>query len=515
MDLYNKDNRVKRALVCSLLLYCGTALFSSSLAQQPPATVAATKAQIQSAFNTPNAKVVFLCQGSLWFVDFSEAAPQVRKMNGVTGAFYPVISQDGKWVLYQTGNQFEGPSAQPPAQVWMRPLAADGTPIKIADTGFVPRFVLNTAADAPEVLYSTTLCPIAASQDCYTYGKTVKRAVVNGVPQAVQTVFGGGNYFGGLSWDNRYLTTGWEGGPNCFLLDSQNGGAAPAAIHSMHVKKARMIAGAPDTVDTNVAIGTCNISRSASRVFTNTALYIDFGSGAITTAQCFHPLLKSWQPHEKIFISRIDSEDVRVFAMPADRSLVPTSSATGNGEPIKKTWENPEWSNHPYFGAASLNVTRLWPKVNNIYQRTENGELLYAMDLKNSTYLRLVQTADSSKTSTVSCQYPFLWVEVPSGFQEDSAWLGKTIWENGSGVIHPFKGNGQPAIKTGFSFDGPIVKIALYSVNGKVLSTLTPPAAARADFHHLLRQVRPGVYFIRIDGREGQHRIVPWISLAQ
>ena len=37
-------------------------------------------------------------------------------------------------------------------------------------------------------------------------------------PQAPEVVFGQGSYYGGLSWDNRYLNTGWEGGPNGFIL---------------------------------------------------------------------------------------------------------------------------------------------------------------------------------------------------------------------------------------------------------------------------------------------------------
>ena len=87
---------------------------------------------------------------------------------------------------------------------------------------------------------------------------------------------------------------------------------------------------APDTFDM-VPVGTCNISRSASRVFTNAMLFFDFGSAAIRNAGCFHPLLGTWLMHEKLFISRYDQEDLAVFAMPADRPYIPLAQAIGIG----------------------------------------------------------------------------------------------------------------------------------------------------------------------------------------
>jgi hypothetical protein len=502
---------IKLMPVCALAAI-GSGAARSSQAQLTGAKVSTTQEQLLTALGTTQVKVVFTCQDIPYFVDFSEAVPQIRKLSGVTTAYFPVISSDGKWVTYQTGNSDEGPSQKPPATVWLRELAANGTPIKVADTGYVPRFVQNTPADTPEIIYATSLaCPQA---NCNNYGMTVKKKIVNKVPQAAQVVFGQGSYYGGMSWDNRYLITGWPAGLNCFMLDLQNSSVAPAAIHSMHVKKPRNIGGVIDTVDTNVALGTCNISRSASRVFTGTAMYFDFGSGLMTAAKCFHPLLKTWGEHEKLFISRYDSEDVRVFDMPADRQLTPTSSATGKGEAIGKTWENPEWSTHPYYGTSSLLVRRLWPKVGGIFQDTKNLELIYLVNLKSSTFIRLVESSDTAQTSKISFSNPFLWVEVPAGFQEDQTWLSKTIWES-VGVINPYKSRPRFDPKGTLFSIANITEITIYSALGRKIASIKPAGkTAIADAENTLRSMRPGVYFIGIESQGKQRQMIPWVTLS-
>ena len=147
-----------------------------------------------------------------------------------------------------------------------------------------------------------------------------------------------------------------------------------------------------------MALGTCNISRSASRVFTNVMLYYDFGSGAIAAANCVHPLLGIWGPHEKLFISTYGAEDLKVFDMPADRKIISPSVATGTGEAVGKTWAFPEWSTHPYFAVANLLVDRLF-LVSGNYQHTMNAESIYLISLKDSSYVKLAETTDTSYAS--------------------------------------------------------------------------------------------------------------------
>ena len=64
---------------------------------------ATAKQMLTSVCQTNNVKLVFLCQGSLWYVDFSQIAPQIIQLSNVVSPYLPVISSDGKWVTYQTG----------------------------------------------------------------------------------------------------------------------------------------------------------------------------------------------------------------------------------------------------------------------------------------------------------------------------------------------------------------------------------------------------------------------------
>jgi hypothetical protein len=496
---------IKYVQRCFVFLSIGMSLspLFPAFGQLSTARITATQGQLDTVCGTHNIKVVFMCKNYGYFVDFSEITPQIRQLANVTNAYFPVISSDGRWVTYQTGVEAEEPStSQLPGKVWFRELAANGTPVKIADTGYVPRFVQNTPADTLAIVYSTSVaCP---QQICYSNGQTVKRKIVNKSVQPVETVFAAGSYYGGLSWDNRYLITGWPGGPNGFMLDLQNSLSGPRAVHTMRVKKNGT------DIDTFVSIGTCNISRSASRVFTNMMLYYDFGSGALKSANCHHPLLGTWNEHALLFISRYDAEDLKVFAMPADRKLVPYADAKGAGEATKKEWWNPEWSNHPYFGVASLNIEREWLKNGN-WEQTYNTESIYLVGLKDSQYVKLIESVDTTYASTTSFSYPFIWVEIPDGFQEDTTWLAKTIWQR-SGVLNPSRGPWAIMRTEELLSDPRTIEISLFNLVGRKIADFSP--LSRPTLEKIRKHAGPGCYFIRIR-RGGKSPDIVRITTAQ
>jgi hypothetical protein len=469
-------------------------LVSNSQAQIKVRVAPAAKQSLTDICHTTNVKLVFLCQDSLWYVDFSESIPQIRKMNINGSPYFPVISSDGKWVTYQTDVMAEGPSKDPNfGKVWIRQIAVDANPLEVADSAYVPRFVLNSPVDSPEIIYSTSLtCPQGL---CYTAGKTVKKRIIGNSVQAAQSVYDNGSYYGGLSWDNRYLSTGWPGGPNVFMLDLQNTGDGPRGLHTMRVKKTGTNA------DTVVTLQACNMSRSASRVFTNAMLYYDFSSAAIKAAGCYHPILGEWGEHELLFISRYDGEDLKVFALPSDRPVIPISQAQGLGEATGKEWENPEWSNHPYYAAASLTVDRLF-QINGNWDNTQNGELAYLVSLKDSVFIRLIETTDTSFTSTTQITYPFLWIETPTDFQEDSVWLKTTIWERANiGVKRPYNAPNGGALEN-LNNLGTIDEIILCSPNGEKIACIKPLKNERIDLRRMSFKIKPGVYFVRIKSQK-------------
>ncbi len=494
-------NKTMRKIAVWAALPC---LISTAANAAISARITATQAKLDSACGTHNIKVVFMCQNTGYIVDFSQATPQIQQMAGVTNAYYPTLSSDGQWVAYQTGIETEGNSTSPiKGKIWMREAAATGTAVQVADTAYVPRFVQNTPAALPEIVYSTDVsCP---QNICYSLGKTLKKQIANKVPQAAQVVYGQGSYYGGLSWDNRYLCSGWDGGPNGFILDVQNGNGTPRAVHTMRVKKNGT------NVDTFVSVGVCNISRPASRVFTNSMLYFDFGSGNIASAGCNHPLLGSWLLHTKLFISRYDSEDLRVYDMPSDQKLVSINDANGNGEPVAKEWDFPEWSDHPYYAAASLLVDRLF-QVSGDWKHVQNRTAIYLVNLKDSSYTKLVESTDTSYTSTTSFMYPFVNVAVPANFVEDSTWLSKTIWERASnGVLNPnvSRGNKNSLLNAN---KGTMATMTVYSVLGQKLMSTSMPVASSWTATDALKPFKAGIYFVGFSIEGKKQQIIRWVK---
>jgi hypothetical protein len=465
--------------------------------------VTATAAQVAQACGTADIKLVFAVRDSLYYVDFSETTPHIAALATAGPAYLPVISPDGNWVAYQSGSNAESPSSLPAKPTsWMRELSPAGTPIKIADTAFVPRFVQNMPPDSPTIIYATSVaCP---AQACFSDGQTLKKTIVNKTPGLAQTVFAHGSYYGGLSWDGRYLNTAWDGGPNAFMLDLQGNTGMPQSIHTMRVKKN------VTNVDTFVTVGSCNPSRSASRLFDNTMLYFDFSSAAITAAKCNHPLLGTWGMHQLLFLSRYDAEDLRVYAMPADRPIIPVASATGVGEAVGKQWNNPEWSNHPYYAVASLLVDRLW-SVSGSWNHTTNTESIYLVNLKDSVYLKLVESTDTSYTSTTTFENPFIWVQVPVGFAEDTGWLKQTIWERaGMGVVNPF----SPSLRSmQNSLQGSHAEVAIYSLTGQKLAVYRGAQNSAVTIQEKLQAMKSGTYLVVGHGEGGRLQAYRWVNI--
>jgi len=478
-----------------------------SHAQLTGARITVTQGRLDSLCGTHNVKVVFMCRNYGYFVDFSEAAPQqIHLMGNVISAYFPVISSDGRWISYQTGIEKEGPPDNATkGKIWFRELAVTGTPVQVADTAYVPRFVQNTPVDTPQVLYATSVqCP---SQICYNTGQTLKKSIVNKVPQsAAQTVFGNGSYYGGLSYDNRYLVTGWPGGPDAFMLDLDSSGG-PRSVHTMRVKK-----NVTDIV-TFVRVGTCNISRSASRIFTNTMLFYDFGSGAITLADCYHPILGTWAEHAKLFISRCDAEELRVFDMPADRPVkVVPPDTIHSGDAVGKEWYHPEWSNHPYYAAAALHIDRVFDSSAQWVHRY-NSESVYLLNLKDSVYVKLIESIDTSITSTIGFNYPWVWVDTGTGFSEDAAWLSRTIWERAGlpRVIYIYNGKRSLDFRTILSNGADLKRIAAYTLLGKKVGSLQPVPAGSVRLEKIFNTFTKGIYLIGIETRTNEKLMMRWV----
>lgn len=379
------------------------------------------KAAFQPAFSATPAQVMeFLAKGGggakaklvwsdrtggagreLCYIDFSESSagqPIIRRIAAAVKADVPVLSPDGNWAVYASGAGTEaGSPLGARSSVYLVRLAEDAKPMLIArDSAVEPRFLQASATGRLSVLFST----LGPNLGWEGFGKTIKVEVdISGaqpVPADPEVLVNDGSYTGGLSYDGRYLS---GGGGHVAMLDRQGG------------------KGRPDTLSFD-GIQSCNASASSSRVSTNTVMYLN--------TMGMHPDInagKQWGEWQAILISNSAKQLVKGFMYPS-APAVPLETDPKSFTNAK--WHHSEWSNHPYFAAATVNVDRFF-KSGGGFVNTYFQERVYLINLRDSSYLEVLRpdkVAYAGVNGDVSGFYwPWLWVEVPAGFTENPDWL--------------------------------------------------------------------------------------------
>ena len=352
-----------------------------------------------------NAKLVFVKKirakntnfYTLLYIDFSENndTPVVHTIAAAQGAQVPVISPDGEWAVFAKGSGITEAGAPPVSKssAYLCKIEENASPVLlVADSAFEPRFIQNSDT-------LTVISPTKASNFAWCgIGKTMQlkinlsgSAPVFGKPEVLFSTAG---FTGGLSFNGQYLC---GGGGNVGMVDMTSGNSAG------------------DTV-TDFAQA-CNASISSSQYFTNTVLYL-------TTAGS-HPNInggKMWDSWQAILINDITKNVLKGFLCP-DSASVKFPIETDPPSFKNTRWHHCEWSNHPYFAVATLNVNHTFSGP----ITTEYQERIYLINLKDSTYLEVLH-ADTIKNSGIEgdnsgYHWPWLWVEIPPSFQEDPVWL--------------------------------------------------------------------------------------------
>jgi hypothetical protein len=136
---------------------------------------------------------------------------------------------------------------------------------------------------------------------------------------------------------------------------------------------------------------------------------------------------------------------------------------------------------------------------------------VYLVDLKDSSYIKLIESTDSSYTSKTNFSYPFLWVEKSSNFQEDTTWLKQTIWERaGLGVRYYNKNlksfKGRNTIIEGKD----ITAIVLYSLTGRKIYTLKCAGKSSINLDIAFKNIHPGGYCIGIESKSAKKQFIHW-----
>jgi len=186
-------------------------------------------------------------------------------------------------------------------------------------------------------------------------------------------------------------------------------------------------------------------------------LYYDFGfrSDGYT-----HPTLGNWGTHDYLFISRYDGKILKTIAVPPEVPVV--TDIVGKGEITHTEWEHPEWSNHPYFAAASILVRRTWHKDNRPgqtmkWQHRSRNERIFGINLKEKSFTELIASNDSSFAAVVNFLHPWLWVEKETNFAEDVCWLVPPDSSCSSSPVREH--NAQPDRKIALLYSNGILRV--------------------------------------------------------
>ncbi|MBD3418537.1 MAG: hypothetical protein GF398_00315 [Chitinivibrionales bacterium] len=482
----------------TLALLSITALISAQI----PARISVDKNEVDNFCGTGNVKLVFTWNEELYLVNFADATPAITKMDNVSDAAIPVISPDGQWVTFATGTNADG-ATYGPSTAWVSRLHADGQPMRVSDSGagFVPRFV-GCMLDTPQVIYSTRGYKLANREYAWQgSGQVVAKRVVNNNIEANATVFhDGGSYFGGISYDKRYLGTA-ENRRYVHLLDLQGASDQPHRVHEFPVRD-----DSTGQVSTTT-IQTCNSSMSSSRTVTDAIMYVDFG---LHYDQCnCTSAMGDWTFHSRLFISRSDNTILRIYDVP--EAPVDADSADAVGEIVQRQWSYPEWSNHPYFAVAAVLNDRLYTNtgIPPIIHK-QRRESIAVINLKDSTYFTIIEATDTSKSSDANFSFPGLWVEMPDGFVEQASWLGKVDVRNLAQ---------QPLRQFAISFDGRTVtaeralkSVAFFNASGRCSAHFGGGNRKRFSLPHSV-SLTGGVSFIRAVAQDNTQRVVRILSL--
>jgi hypothetical protein len=428
---------------------------------------------LQEAQAGPEAKLVFIANEKFYYIDFSSETLEFKEIKSASKGELPVISPDGKYVVFTKGASCDGDNSSP-CTSYICGIEENGIPVQVASPAYVPRFVQNAAN--PTVLYSTCATtippevPLTFDNNC---GSVLKREFVNGQFGKSDTVWKKGSFFAGLSYDEKYLGTAWLGSGKAYMC---NIGSTNPAIKMTYFK----VKNNQTNSDSLVVIGACNPSISSSRVFTDAMMFVDYGFERPVAGNYTFPFGRAWDQHEFIIISNYNADLYRYIGQKYVPELsyddyMALSYEDTKGQSFQSVWDCPEWSNHPYLAIASVSVSRTWKMGKNEFQETVNKEHIYLINLKTSKSLPLVSTLDTTQASTTSFLWPWFWTKVPDSFTEEEGWLKLDHQQSIKSVKNIFKNYSTCMIGSTLKSEKLIKQASAYLPDGRCIWRSSTP----------------------------------------
>lgn len=483
------------------LLFCCLVGISVPLAARYETQFHVTRDDVESFLGTSRAKLVytnrrngFSGENAIEYVNFAEEPPTARRLENVDAGFLPIISPDGRRVVYtDTYHGEAGGDPSSTSSIYICELSEDAEPVRLVeDYGHEPRFVYNTEALGPEydkdnlmVVYPTK-SPDGAWNGI---GRTmiVEIDTTGGIAKVDTSLvlFEGGSFTGGLSYDGSYLC---GGGGHVAIFDRRDG-----SIDTVGPARARN--------GDRLSGQACNASICPFPIRTDHVMFLDFGSGSEAYPEINGG--RSWFQWQIIFIAGENGELLAHYRAPTDNPAFPfeiedsSKSDVRYYQPEWTRWHHPEWSTHPDFAVATVNVRRLWGFGCNggLVCSSEKQERIYVINLRTGEYLDVLGPALSElhydqEQAFDGLYWPHLWVDqtppVPVGKKNSKDSASPKTMIVGKQLLH---------VNTGAR------SVSIYSMQGRLVRSIRLPTAATTCS---LGDLKPGAYTIAVENVSGR-----------
>jgi len=365
------------------------ALVASVFSVQAAVRVTAGREELRTFFGTDSVRLAFRDGKDLVTIDFSDATPMAAAIPRTDGAIAPQFSRDGRWIVYGMGPSTDMTSnAATKSSAWLVPFAG-GTPfLAVPDSAHEPRFRRSVGRDA-------LVCPTVGVWNGWKgSGSTweVPLDLSGAQPKTGSPVLlAKGTYYGGAN--DSFIATGSSRAVMARLADDP---LVPRIALGYTL-------GSGATVDTKERQA-CNTSIYPGPEHPDAMLSLDFGSAGMTNPRINGA--KPWELHDVLFLTRYDGRISTQVTRPERNAFPSLSDTTWTGH----HYDDAEWSNHPYFAVANIQVSRAYPSGSGGWVNEDLHEILVAIDLRSGKNLVLAQTAAIGQGLTSDLQWPNLWI---------------------------------------------------------------------------------------------------------
>jgi formylglycine-generating enzyme required for sulfatase activity len=228
-------------------------------------TVDLIAGDMRSLVSSPGARLVFVNVTdnikTLCVIDYSRSHPLVHEFSDDHNVNVPVISPDGKQVVYSSHGEGFGGNAKG----YIRSLdSLDAPPVPIGgDSVYTPRFW----ADGTFCIYTNS--SIDNGTPSWPMTQTIKQKISGGKPSGLPVVLvANGSFHDGLTPDGNYCVTGFT---RLIIRDLANGTDRQLFLFPFNGK------------DSVGSAQVCNVSISPDTVHPPQCMFLDFGSGSKTS----------------------------------------------------------------------------------------------------------------------------------------------------------------------------------------------------------------------------------------